>query len=447
MYSRWANTNEYGNILTKIDLKKNIDKSGIQMMYKGNDLYIDDSEAHSLVIGDTGSGKTQTIVFPLIKTAINASESFIINDIKGEICKMIGDTLKENGYNTIIINLKNPNLGNNWNLLLLPYNLYKNGNKTEATKLLDNIGYYLFHDKKSIDPFWSNSATNYFVGLCLYLFENAKEEEINLNSVFSLSNSINEEKNLDKFIKILDKNSSIYYNLSGTITAPIETRGGIISTFIEKLKKYLVSEELSSLLSYNDFDLSKIQNKKTAIFIITGINDYGNSIVPLFIDETIHAIDNNDNHNKRLNIILDDFETLDSIKDYTKLLSYSRGLKIRFTNLVKNLKGINNIYGKENGELLKLSFSNMIYLFSSDLDTVSEVSYLCGNIESKNKTKPLITPEELKVMDTFTAVILKQRMMPFKTKLLPDYKMDWNMSNTNYIIPKRDIKDIKIYKY
>ena len=445
-YARWATNDEYKKILKPINLKEKISKSGIQMMYKGNTLYADNSETHSLVIGDIGSGKTQTIILPLIKQAILAEESFIINDIKGDICEVTGDILKENGYNIITINLKKPNLGNNWNPLTLSYKLYKEGNKTEATKVVNNIGHYLFNDTNSMDPFWINSATDYFTGLCLYLFENAKEEEINLNSIFSLSNSINEGKNIDKFIKSLDKNSSIYYNLSGTITSPAETRGGIISTFIEKIKKYLSSEELCSMLSYNDFDITNIQNNKTAIFIITGISDYDSSLVSLFTDEVIHAIDNYSDHKKRLNIILDEFETLAPIKEYPKLINYSRGLNIRFTNLVKNLKGINNNYGKETGELLKSSFGNIIYLWSNDLNTVTEISNLCGNIESKNKIKPLITPEKLKTLNNFEAVILKQRMMPFKTKLLPDYQINWKFKESNYSIPERNQHRVKIFE-
>ena len=446
MYSRWANPNEYSNILTKIDLKKNIDKSGIQMMYKGKEIYIDDGDMQNLIIGSTGSGKTQSIVLPLLKTSIKAGESFIINDIKGDICKSLGDILKNNGYKIYAINFKNTSLGNNLNPLSLPYRLFKEDNKTGATKIIDNLAHYLFNDKNTMDPFWINSASNYFTGLCLYLFENAKEEEINLNSVFSLSNSINNEKNIDVFLKKIDKNSNIYYNLSGTLTSPPETRGGIISTFNEKIKKYISSEEISNILAHNDIDITKIQDEKTAIFIITGIDELANSLVPLIIDETICAIDNYSTHNKRLNIIIDEFESLTSINNYPKLLNYARSLNIRFTNLINNYKGISNNYGKETGEILKASFGNIIYLLSNDLDTITEISYQCGNIETKNKIKPLITPEELRTIKAFEAIVLKQRMMPFKTKLLPDYKINWNFIESNYEISKRKQQPIKIFK-
>ena len=52
---------------------------------------------------------------------------------------------------------------------------------------------------------------------------------------------------------------------------------------------------------------------------------------------------------------------------------------------------------------------------------------MCGNQEVKGQVKPLITVEELKVMKQFEAIVLIPRMMPYKTKLLPDYKIDWNL--------------------
>ena len=78
-------------------------------------------------------------------------------------------------YDIIAINFDNPRYGNAWNPLKVPYELYKEGFKDKAIKALEDIGYYLFFDskEKESDPFWINSTINYFVGLSLYLFDNA----------------------------------------------------------------------------------------------------------------------------------------------------------------------------------------------------------------------------------------------------------------------------------
>ena len=65
--------------------------------------------------------------------------------------------------------------------------------------------------------------------------------------------------------------------------------------------------------------------------------------------------------------------------------------------------------------------------------TLEEISNACG----QNKNKPLISVPELKTIETFEAIILMSRSMPFKTKLLPDYKITWNIDFKNSRIPLR----------
>ena len=86
-----------------------------------------------------------------------------------------------------------------------------------------------------------------------------------------------------------------------------------------------------------------------------------------------------------------------------------------------------NVYGKESTEMIKSCFPILIYLLSTDIYTLEEISKMCGNEETNNQIRPLISIEQLKVMKPFEAIILMPRMMPFKTKLLPDYKINWNL--------------------
>ena len=172
-------------------------------MYDDNHLYIDDKEAHNLIIGATGSGKTVATMLPQIRLAIKAGESFVVNDIKGEIYKKLSGEIKKEGYKLYVINLVNTNKGNNYNPLYLPYKLYKAGEKDNALEMIENVGYYLLSSEVSAneDPFWVNSAINLFTGLALYLFENAKESEINLNSLSLLANESEKLKKISKNIR------------------------------------------------------------------------------------------------------------------------------------------------------------------------------------------------------------------------------------------------------
>ena len=70
--------------------------------------------------------------------------------------------------------------------------------------------------------------------------------------------------------------------------------------------------------------------------------------------------------------------------------------------------------------MIRLCFSNIVYLLSQDIETLEEISRLCG--ESAKK-EPLVSIEDLKCMKPCEAIILTVRMLPFKTKMLPYFEI------------------------
>ena len=252
-YARWATKEEVAKRLKPVNLQTGVTKVGTPIAYDDNYLYIDEKEAHNLVIGCTGSGKTQVNILPTLRLAMKANQPFVLNDPKGEIYLKLSSELKRQGYNVLILNFDDANYGNNWNPLELPYKMY-NENKDKSIKLLEDLGYYLFFDPKDkSDPFWINSVTDYFTGIALYLFENGTKEEIHLNSICAISNKLNENDNYKEFLAKLDKNSNIYQNLVGTLTSPADTRGSIIAVFNQKMKKYISPEVALIKELSNDF--------------------------------------------------------------------------------------------------------------------------------------------------------------------------------------------------
>lgn len=423
-YSRWENKSNIKDYLQKVDYKKNVERSGLPLIYEGNSVYIT-KDGHSLIIGATGSGKTQTTILPLLKLSMLANESVVVNDPKGEIYKKTSSEFKKRDYNIIMLDFDNAIYGNYFNPLNLAYKLYKENNKDKCMNVIEEIGYYLFTDiKDNADPFWVNSTIDYFTGLCLYLFEK-NDNEVNLNDVFTLANKLNDEKECDKFLKEIGKDNSIYYNVSGTLTSPRDTRGGIVATFNQRIKKFVSKENLSNMMSKTDFDISSIANEKTAIYIVSGYYDYSNSLIPLFINQVFEIVNIYGNHEKKINVILDEFDKLLPIKNFAEIINYSRSIRINFTCVIQSFVNLVNTYGKDNIEIIKLCFSNIVYLYANDLYTLEEISKMCGNESEK---KPLVSPEELKMTQQFEAIFLIPRVMPFKTKLLPDYKINWNIN-------------------
>lgn len=439
-YARWSTKEELLKVLKEIDINSSIQKSGIPMGYDKDKIYIKEDNSHTLVIGAPRSGKTQAVMLPQVKLAIKANESFFINDVKGEILENIGGELKKQNYNIIVLDYANLERGNYYNILDFPYYLYANNNKDKAIQMLEEIGFYLLHDSNDTsDIFWENTAIEYFIGLVLYLFDHAKKEEINLNSVFALSSQIND--NNKRFIDNLDKNSCTYQYLSNTLTAPSETKPGIVLTFSQRIKKFITKENLSSMMSKSDFDITNIGNEKTAIFVIGGISNYANTLISILLEQIFYSIQMYCNKDNRFNLIIDEFDSLMPIKDFYGKLNYARGINIRITAFIKNLTNLNNIYGNKNKDLIRMCFDNIIYLLANDLYTLEEISKLCGD----TGRGPLISIEELKTMDYFNEIILMPRMMPIKTKVKPDYEIEWDMDKSIIDVPKLEKIEVKIF--
>ena len=426
-FAKWeTEENMKKNIpLIGINGKTEVKASGLPISYDDEYLYISDRINHSLVIGSTGSGKTQTMILPLLELANKARESIVVHDTTNELYEKTKERFKKNGYNIIRLNFDDAMACNCWNPLELPHRLYKEGNKDKAQDMLEELAFYLLYDLEEVnsDPFWINSAINYFTGLTLYAFEN--EKEVSLTTIKELDAFVNEKEN--EFKNKLDKNFSAYINLSGILNAPNETKGSIISVFSQKIKKFISKENLNKLLAKSDFDIANIAKEKTIIYAISGNSSNSERLLPLLISQVYYAKDEYLKKEGKINIILDDFFELYPIKNFAKMLNYSRSIYVTFTLMIRGFNDLKNKYGKEETEILKICFGNLVYLLSQDIDTLEEISNLCGKTNEDGVVKALISVEELKTLKVFEAIIIMPRMMPIKTKLLPHYEMEKNL--------------------
>ena len=461
-YSRWARESEMKKELKCVHPEdKNSDFAGVPIINNGKEIWVDDGEYHSLVIGATGSGKTQATVFPQAKTLMKHEESMIITDPKGEIYEEIGEELRSRGYNIILLNFRNPQKGNAWNPLTLPYNLYKNGNQDKAIELLDDLALNILYDESNTnaDPFWEKTSADYFSGLALGMFEDASEDKININSI-SLSTTVGEEKfggsNYAKeYFSTKDPTSAAYINASSTILAPNETRGSIIAVFKQKIKLFASRENLSEMLSHSDFDMADIGRKKSAVFIIVQDEKKTyHSLATIFVKQCYETLidvaqENGGQLPTRTNFILDEFANMPPLKDVTTMITAARSRRIRFTMIIQNFAQLNQVYGKENAETIKGNCGNIIYLISSELAALEEISKLAGEEKSKadDKTasKPLVTVSDLQRMKQYDQVVLRMRMQPFKTHVTPNWKIDWGSRFPKAGYPERPKEPVQVF--
>ena len=465
-YSRWEPEREFKKQLFPVNPgDEHIEKAGIPLVNDGKTIWVDPGEYHNLIIGSTGSGKTQIIIQPMVKVLAKKGESMIITDPKGEIYEKNAVELREKGYNVVLLNFRNPQNGNSWNPLTLPYQLYKEGNKDKATELLNDLAANILYDEnaQNSDPFWEKTSADYFTALALGLFEDAEEDEININSINLMStvgeNKIGPSTYIKEYFNMKGQDSIAYMNASSTISAPNDTKQSILSVFHQKIMLFSSKENLSEMLSRSDFDMKDIGRKKTAVFLV--IHDEKktyHSLATIFLKQCYETLidvaqENGGALEYKTNFMLDEFANMPPLKDVTTMVTAARSRAIRFTFIIQNFAQLSQVYGKENGDTIKGNCGNIIYLISSEMAALEEISKMCGEVKSKEKDKtastPLVTVSDLQRLPEGTIIILRVRTMPFKTKMKFNWQMEkenaWGKKYEKSGYPQREKKPVSLF--
>ncbi len=436
--------------------------AGIPLIYdtKKHQVWVDNGEYHTVVIGASGSGKSQCVVKPLVNLLAKKGESMIITDPKGELYTSAAHRLKDLGYNVIVLNFRDPLKGNAWNPLTLPYQYMKLGNMDKATELLDDVALNILYDPNNKgEPFWEKSAADFFSGLALGLFEDAKEEEININSISVMSTAGEDRLGPSTYTKeyftMKGEASSAYTFASNTINAPSDTKGGIMSTFRQKIRLFASRQNLSEMLGHSDFSILDIGKQKTAVFIV--IHDEKttyHALATIFIKQAYETLIDVAQKNGgklpiRTNFILDEFANMPPLKDVDSMVTAARSRDMRFTFIIQNFAQLNDVYGKEVAEVIRGNCGNTIYLISSELAALEEISKMCGEVKSKEKDKtastPLVTVSDLQKFKMGEALLIRMRKGPFKTKLQFDYKTNWGYEQIDEPFPEREAKQVSLF--
>ena len=111
-------------------------------------------ETHALVLGTTGTGKTQVFANPTIRILAHSGQkpSLVMTDPKGELYVDNAEVLKKEGYNIVVLNLENPYASSMWNPMEIAYRTYERaGNLAKEVKKFSNctpqeMGYKTFND-------------------------------------------------------------------------------------------------------------------------------------------------------------------------------------------------------------------------------------------------------------------------------------------------------------
>ena len=130
--NRWMSKAEANtkHIYTTASQLKNNKETGTLIRFEavGRDIQINmvKKDYHAIILGTSGSGKTECFVKPFIYTLGHsaAKPNMIITDPKGDLYVALSETLRRQGYDVQVFNLSEPTKSSRWNPFENSWNMF-----------------------------------------------------------------------------------------------------------------------------------------------------------------------------------------------------------------------------------------------------------------------------------------------------------------------------------
>ena len=248
--------------------------------------------------------------------------------------------------------------------------------------------------------------------------------------------------------------------------APEKTFSSILSSLQSKLGKF-DSRDIAEVTSTDTIDFTKIGSQKTAVYVISSDTHTAyDFLLTIFFSQMIQQLyDFADANGGALPVptyfILDEFANIGQIPDFDKKISTSRSRKISFSVILQNLDQLEAVY-KEAYETIIGNCDTHLFLGSNSQKTVEYFSKALGektitrdNV-SVNKDREdwkqgksesdqimgraLMTPDELRRMDTDLCIIYEKGIKPVKANKYYYFKYPIGKSITKYKVDHNDVE-------
>ena len=389
-----------------------------------------------LVIGGSGAGKSASFVIP---NALQMLGSYVFTDPKGELYDKTAGIFKKKGYEVHVINLVDPRYSDGYNPLA----------HIRGTLDVDTIAKIISNkeggDRKGSDPFWDQTSEALLKAVIYYILLNRPKEEHSLASCLALVRlgGENEGEDLrDLFMQLPFDNPA--RKAFETIRLGSEkTFSNILVSLAAKLEAF-DSQEIAAMTSTNTIEFSELITKRSVLYFITpATNDTYNFLMNIFFSQMLDRLyDFADTQGGKLPtplfLILDEFANIGRIPRFEQILSTCRSYRINISIILQSIDQLIAIYDEKVTENIMANCSTHLFLgsnaqktletFSKQLgektitrDSVSRSTDKESNFSGRSYSdqamaRALMTPDELRRMDSGTCIILLQAMKPIKAQ-------------------------------
>ena len=413
-----------------------------------------------VVIGGSGSGKTRFFVKPSV---MQMNCSMVITDPKGtlieECGKMLakgppkrdkdGNVIKDKSrkvvYEPYVIKVLNT-INFSKSLHYNPFAYIRSEKdilKLVTTIIVNTKG----EGEKASEDFWVKAERLLYTALIAFIWYEGDEEEKNLNTLLDLLNESETREEdetyqnpVDMMFQELEERDPQHFAVrqyKKYKMAAGKTAKSILISCGARLAPFDIAE-LREIMSYDEMELDKIGDRKTALFLIMSDTDTTfNFVIAMLQSQLFNLLCDkaDDVYGGRLpvhvRVIADEFANIGQIPQFDKLIATIRSREISASIILQSQSQLKAMY-KDSADTILGNCDTTLFLGGKEKTTLKEMSELLGKetidlyntseTRSNQKSfglnyqktgKQLMTEDEIAVMDGGKCILQIRGARPF----------------------------------
>ncbi len=429
-------------------------KSGIILGSLRGKYLVDDGQTHVLVAAPTGSGKGVGIVIPNL---LNWNGSAVVLDIKGENFELTSGFRAKHGQHII---------------KFAPFAEYSHRfNPFDAISAdpgqrfndIQNIANILLPDNDK-DPTWSQQGRGLFTAFALYLLDHP-EFECTIGNILRFLQTSDDTRDIVR--AIIDAEGD---NLDAAAQRTFYNLAQQEKRMSESVKVGLVgalnlwnSASVDAATSATDFDVTKLRERKTTIYVVASLADLTSlrPLLRLFFEQVFAAQLRSEPGPKdkhKVLFMLDEFESLGTMDSIVDKLPFVRSFGIRMVAIIQGLSQLDQRYTQAGRDKILQASKHQIFFASNDQQTTQYVSDTLGKktirtvsssygrqgrtVSRQQHARDLMLPQEVRELPANKMILITEGARPIKATKIRFYK-DAAMKKRTGIspvkVPKLDV--------